>query len=358
MNLEKVIEALADERSIEEVRIQKIIEEAYEEAAYKKFGEGYDFSARYEDNDINLYNSYVAKENPTQPKRQIEADGSEFHKEDELVFQVHTDDPEKQQKLEGRYGSLIDLPRVGEEDFNRIAIGHARSLLSEELDSVNKERAHKLYKDQIGEIVSGRVRYISEYNIAVDLGKTKAILPKNQTLPNEIFDDGDTVTAVVKKVNPPNKDEQIILSRTDPQFVAALFKEDVEEIRDGRIELKDVVREAGHKTKMSVLSGEKGLSSVGPCIGRDGIRVMNISNKLGGERIDIIPFTTNLETYAEYAIGQNIDVLYSEEKENEVVIKVKEEDMKHAIGKKGRNIRLASRIIGEEIQLDSVKVGS
>lgn len=356
MNLQKVIETIADERSIDEERVSDIIEKAFVEAANKKYGQGYNFEAEYDDG-MTLRQKFVAKKNATDPYNEIPVSFGNWREGDELVFQVYLENPQKQKQLQKEYGDVVNIPSIGEDDFDRIAINHARELLSRELDQINKERAHDLYKDQIGEIVSGRVRYISDYNVAVDLGKTKAVLPQNQTLPDENFDEGENVTAVIKDVNPPTEGEQIILSRTDPQFVAAMFEEDVEEIRNGRIEIKDVVREAGFKTKISVMSQERGLSSVGPCIGKGGSRVMNISNKLGGERIDVVSYTSNLETYAENALGDSITVLYTEENEDAIKVKVPEEDMGLAIGKHGRNVRLASKLIGKEIDLQSMSVG-
>jgi len=342
LDLSIVIDKISKQRSIKKEKIIDVIEDAYLRAAKKKWPE-FQFESEYVDGDINL-----------QQIIEINDINNPFHADvgDDLVFDVYLDDEDKQIKLQEKYPSL-EFPEV-DGSFDRVAINQARNALQDKISGLNKERAYNLYSDQEGELVSGKVRYISDEQIAVDLGKVKAILPYDEIHPRDRIKPKDKISAVIKRINSPDEKEQIILSRKSPKYVEAIMKEEIQELEDGRVEIVDIVRDVGYRSKVAVRSNEKGLSGVGPCIGYNGARINRISDRLFGERIDVIPYSKNKSTYTKNALG--IDKCICTEEDDHIKAQVPEEEMSRAIGKKGTNTKLTSKLVEKRIKVEKLNI--
>jgi len=342
LDLSIVIDKISKERSIEKQKLIDVIENAYLRAARKKWP-GFNFETEYKNGNIHLHQII-----------RIEDKNNEFHADvgDDLVFDVNLDDPDRQVKLQEKYPNL-KFPDV-DGSFGRIAINEARDALQNKISGLNKERAYKLYKGQEGKMVSGKVRYVSDEEIAVDLGKVKAVLPYTEILPYDQIKPRDKVSAIIKEINSPQEDEQIILSRADEGFVASIMKEEVEELNNGRIEIVDITRLPGKKSKVAVRSNERGLTAVGPCIGYYGNRINKISDRLQGESVDIVEYSNNIKRYTKNALG--IDKCICTEKDEYILVQLSEEDMSKAIGKNGINVKLASDLIEREIRIEEMNL--
>lgn len=358
INLETVINRISKERSIDKQKLIDVVEEAYLKAAHKRWPQ-YNFETEYDSDkgDVKLYQIIDVVEEVEDPKTQTkEHAGHSGLVGDQLVYEIKINEQEYFQKLKNQIEDFVDLPNIDERDdsFNRIAINNARNLLQDKISELNKQRAHKLFKDQEGQMVSGKVRYVSDEEIAVDLGKVKAVLPYSEVSPRDNIKPKDNISAIIKKVHDPDAREQIILSRTDERFVQRIMEEHVQELKDGRIEIVDMAREPGTKTKVAVKSNEKGLSATGPCIGYYGSRIKDIRERLGGEKIDVIEFTSSIKRYAKNALS--LDKAICNEGNDAIEVSLPEEEMGRAIGRGGKNIKLASKLVGKKINLNAMKI--
>lgn len=355
MDIDIVVNQISRRKNIPREEVISLIENAYEEVLQKEYGEGYNFEASYDDGEVNIEQVFDVVEEVEEPKREA-AEASlgniQATAGDQLSFQIWQD-KEKQKKVAETY-SQFDLVEEPVEEFSRIAIDRARDMLSEKVSEIDRERAFNLYQGLEGEIVTGTVRYRQDDDIIADLGDVQAVLPYSEQMPDTFLAPQDRFHAVVKKVQDPTHKHQIILSRSSPLFIEALFNQNIDEIREGKIEIVEVAREQGKRCKVAVKSHEKGLSAVGPCIGRNGRRIKQINNKVN-ETIDVIKYSPRTKTYVKNALG-DVNVVSCEEKENSIFAKVPEEEMKQAIGKGGVNARLATELVGKQVSIDSIGI--
>ena len=184
------------------------------------------------------------------------------------------------------------------------------------------------------------------------MGRTEGIMPSEERTPNERLSQGQRLTFLLKDIRETIKGKEIILSRTDPEFVNKLFAREVPEIGAKTVEIKLIAREAGVRTKIAVYSSVSGVDPVGSCVGQKGVRVQAVTNELGGERVDVIPFDDNIEDLIKLALApaENLEVKVNE-KAKEAVVKAPEDQLSLAIGKDGQNVRLASKLTGYKIEI-------
>jgi N utilization substance protein A len=245
----------------------------------------------------------------------------------------------------------IDLPS---ETLGRIAAQAAKQVIFQKVRDAEQERVYKLYAPRLGEIITTVLRrFESNKNMICELDKTEILLPHKEKLPNEDFRRGDRVKAVIKQVFQETKGPQVIVSRADTRFLAKLLEMEIPEIANGNIVIKDIVRQPGERAKVAVVSNEKDIDPIGACIGVKGNRILAISGELQGEKIDVIEWSDSPMSYAKAALSPaKVDKVFILNKKEQVLqALVPKDQLSLAIGKKGINVRLASRIVGWKIEI-------
>jgi len=250
-------------------------------------------------------------------------------------------------------GDVIEI-NVPFEEFGRNAIQITKQILMQKIREFERDRVFEEYKDRTGEIVSGSVQQIDRTGILVNLGNAEAFMPKKDQIRRERYQQGSSIRAVVMKVDKEAKGPMITLSRTSPEFLKALFVQEVPEIYEGMIEIKSIAREAGGRSKIAVYSRDDRVDAVGACVGMKGSRVQAVVNELSGERIDIVPWSDDVSTFISRALSPaKITQVRPDIETHSVLVVVDEDQLSLAIGKEGQNVRLASRLAGWQIELVS-----
>jgi len=250
-----------------------------------------------------------------------------------------------------RLGDVLTFP-LKIEEFGRNAIQTAKQVLIQRVREAERERVFREYSDKIGVLVRGVVQQVDRGNAIVKLDQSEGFLPAREQIPRSYHRQGDYVRAVVINVDKSAKGPQVILSRTHPDFLRRLFEAEVPEIAENIVEIKAVAREAGARSKISVYSTDPRVDAVGSCVGMKGSRVQSIVRELGGERIDIVPWSQDPTVFVSRALSpaRVMDVRVVEVEKRMVVI-VADDQLSLAIGKGGQNARLAARLTGWKIDL-------
>lgn len=244
----------------------------------------------------------------------------------------------------------IDLPA---DTLGRISAQAAKQVIFQKVRDAEQEKTFVEFAPRIGEIITGVVRRFEDSSIILEINKTEALFPSRERLSNEEFQRGDMVKALITQVQKATKGPQVIVSRTHPKFLAKLLELEIPELANGNIEIKDLVRQPGERAKVAVQSKERDIDPVGACIGVKGNRILAISKELGGEKIDIIEWSSHPPDYAKAALSpariEKIVLLDKKEKIMQAI--VPQDQLSLAIGKKGINVKLASRLIGWKIEI-------
>jgi N utilization substance protein A len=250
-------------------------------------------------------------------------------------------------------GDTVASP-ISLENFGRIAAQTAKQVLFQRVREAEKEAIFEEYKDKAGQIVSGVVIRKEKGCYFVALGRAEAMLPIRSTLPTETLKRGETVRSYIEEVKVTQKGPVILLSRAHPNFVAELFKMEIPEIYEGLVVIKEIVREAGDRTKLTVYSKNPMVDPVGACVGMKGTRVQSIVRELRGERIDIIPWTDDPRVLIAKALSPAaVESIGINEEEKSAMVVVNDQQLSIAIGKKGQNVRLAMKLTGWDIDIIS-----
>ncbi len=249
-------------------------------------------------------------------------------------------------------GEFIEV-EVTPRNFGRIAAQTAKQAIIQRIRAAEKEVVFDEYKDRVGDIVSGSVRQFLRSDILVDLGRAEAILPANERVPTEEYQIGDRIRAYVLDVRSESAGPGVVLSRSHPNFVRALFEIEVSEIGDGIVEIKGIAREPGYRTKIAVLSHDEKVDPVGACVGMRGMRVKNIVRELSGEKIDIIRWSDDTRTYIANALSpaKLAKVEIDEQDPNLVHVVADADQLSLAIGKRGQNVRLTAKLLGMKVDI-------
>jgi N utilization substance protein A len=243
--------------------------------------------------------------------------------------------------------------------FGRIASQYGKQALMQEIRKAEKQLILEEFKDRVGDIVAGTVRRFERSDVTVDLGRYEALLPNRERVPTEEYQVGERIRCFVKAVETTQHGPEIILSRADPQFVIKLFQLEVSEIADGTIEIRAIAREPGFRTKLAVYSRDHKVDPVGACVGLRGQRVKNIVRELNNERVDIIPWSADLRTFITAALNPaTIKSFEVDEERRRVHLLVNADQLSQAIGKRGQNARLTSRLCGWQVDIDAEAVAS
>ncbi|MCA1958923.1 MAG: transcription termination factor NusA [Nitrospira sp.] len=332
-----VIDEIGRQKGIDKARVIGAIESALQTAAKKRFGQAENIQVEIDPKtgEISVVSKKVIVDQVTNPKAEISlAEARQYDADAEIGDEI---------------GSLIEMNELG-----RIAAQTAKQVIFQKVREAEWEAVQKEYSTRQGDLVNGVVLGMERRNYIVDIGKTEAILPIQEQIPRETYRRGDRIKALLLEVRRTPKDVQVILSRSHPQFVAKLFELEVPEIMEKIIEIKSVVREPGDRTKIAVVSREKGVDPVGACVGVKGSRVQAVVRELRGEKIDIITWTQDPRVFIAEALNPaTIEKVGIDEEKKSALVVAADSQLSLAIGKNGQNVRLAARLTGWKIDIIS-----
>ncbi|MBK7366678.1 MAG: transcription termination/antitermination protein NusA [Gemmatimonadaceae bacterium] len=336
----EILDALSQitrEKSVDRAMLIETLETGLASAVRKKHGLTADVEVRFNDKSGQLECALrmTVVDTVEDPAFQWTVEKARAHKSDAAV------------------GDVIRIP-LPISEFGRNAIQTAKQVLIQRVREAERDRVFKEYSDKIGTLVRGVVQQVDRGNVIVKLDFSEGVLPAREQIPRSYHRQGDYVRAVVLTVDKSAKGPQVIMSRTHPDFLKRLFENEVPEIADGIVEVKAVSREAGARSKISVFSTDPRVDAVGSCVGLKGSRVQSIVRELGGERIDIVPWSADPAVFVSRALSpaRVMDVKVNEADGRMNVI-VADDQLSLAIGKGGQNARLAARLTGWKIDLVS-----
>jgi N utilization substance protein A len=255
-------------------------------------------------------------------------------------------------KADAQVGEEIEV-EVTPVGFGRIAAQYAKQALMQHIRRAEKQLIFSEFKDRVSDIISGTVRRFDRSDVIVDLGKYEALLPNRERVPTEEYQVGERIRCYVKAVEQGPHGPEIILSRSDPRFVIKLFQVEVSEINDGTIEIKGIAREPGFRTKLAVWTRDEKVDPVGACVGLRGQRVKNIVRELNNEKVDIIRWDPNVRNFITNALAPaKLKAFQVDETSKRVRITVSEDQLSLAIGKRGQNARLTSKLTGWQVDIE------
>ncbi|MDR3518667.1 MAG: transcription termination factor NusA [Azospirillaceae bacterium] len=335
MELLQVADAVAREKNIDRDEVLDAMEQAIQKAGRSKYGHEHDIRARIDrkSGEIHLLRYREVTETIENEATQISVDTAQRLKKDAKPGDFLTD----------------ELPPI---DFGRIAAQTAKQVIVQKVREAERQRQFREYKDRISEIVNGLVKRVEYGNVTVDLGRAEAILRRDELLPREHFKNGDRVRALIYDVRSEVRGPQIFLSRTHPQFMAKLFAQEVPEIYDGVIDIKSVARDPGSRAKIAVQSSDSSIDPVGACVGMRGSRVQAVVGELQGEKIDIIPWSSDPATFVVNALAPaEVAKVVLDEESKRIEVVVPDDQLSLAIGRRGQNVRLASMLTGWDIDI-------
>ncbi len=335
--IKRVVEQISREKGIDRGILIKALEEALKSAARKKFGNRIDIEVQYnpKTSEIELFQFKEVTDTVDDPDTQISIEeGRELDPECEIGDSL---------------GIKMDTAM-----FGRIAAQSAKQVIIQKMKDAEREAVYSNFIEKKGEIINGIVQRIDHGNIVVNLGQAEAVLPADQQIPKETYRRGDRIRAYIQDVKEEARGHQIILSRTHPNFLINLFKTEVPEISEGIVVIKGAVREPGVRAKFSVVSHDSDIDPVGACVGIKGSRVQSVVQELRGEKIDIISWHMDAAKYVCNALApaEILRVIIDEAKHAMDVI-VPDEFLSIAIGKRGQNVRLASKLTGWQLDVKS-----
>ena len=257
----------------------------------------------------------------------------------------------QKRKADAAVGDRMEF-NVTPKNFGRIAVQTAKQTMMQRLRLAEKEMMYDEFKDRAGDIVSGSVRRFEKNDVMIDLGKFEARMPSRERVSTEDYNVGDRIRCYVVAVDNDARGPEIILSRSHPAFVRRLFEAEVAEISDRTVELKAIAREAGYRTKVAVGTNDEKVDPVGACVGLRGARVKNIVRELNNEKVDIIRWSEDLQDFVSDALKPAVIRTFTANEEDKVIhVTVDEEDLSKAIGRRGQNARLTSKLVGWDVQV-------
>jgi N utilization substance protein A len=336
--LYQTIEQISREKHIEPEIIVAAIEDAMVVAARKYYRTEEDLRSKFnpESGQVDVFSVHTVVEEVTDPLREISLG----------------DAKKRQPEIEVGGEEIETKPT---DVLGRIAAQTAKQVILQKVREAERDTIYNEFHTRVGELINSVVKRLEGPDIIVDLGRTEARLPKREQSRLEAYNVGDRLRVTIRAVERAAKGPQVVVSRADPALVQRLFEMEVPEIYDGTVQIRAVAREAGERTKIAVESRDKDVDPVGACVGMKGMRVQSIIRELRGEKIDIIPYNEETIAFAQKALSPakvtRVQVVDPEEKRLEVI--VEDTQLSLAIGKKGQNVRLASKLIGWNIDIKS-----
>ncbi len=334
-----VLEYMEKEKGIPRADMISAIVNAIKTAALKGVNSGQDLKIEINPKNGQLKAWAVMKvvDSVADPKTQIHVEKAQVFKHGAVIG----DAIEKE----------IDPSYLG-----RIAAQTARQAIMQKLRQFEKERIYDDFKDSVGDIVSGTVRRRERNDLFIDLGKAEAVMPGKEQVPGEEYSPGERIRCLLLEIENSSRGPEVILSRASPKFVRRLFELEVTEIADGTVKIEAFAREPGYRTKIAVTSADPKVDPVGACVGARGARVKSIVRELGGEKIDIIPYHADPKEMLIEALKPAVPrEIVLDEKTKRMLVRVANEDLAVAIGRKGQNARLTSRLVGWRLDIEEWK---
>ncbi len=331
----QIAKAVAQEKLIDESIVLEAIEEAIQKAARSRYGAELDIHC-----DIDPKTGEMRLTSRTTVVDEVENDAHQL-----TLDQARKTDPD------AYVGKVYEeeLPPI---EFGRVASQTAKQVITQKVREAERERQYEEYKDRVGEIVNGIVKRVEYGNVIVDLGKAEGIIRRNDGIPRESLQLNDRVRAYIYDVRQEVRGPQIFLSRAHPDFMAALFAQEVPEVYEGVIEIPRVARDPGSRAKIAVISNDSSIDPVGACVGMRGSRVQAVVNELAGEKIDIIPWNPDPATFIVNALQPaEVAKVVVDEDDQRIEVVVPDEQLSLAIGRRGQNVRLASQLTGWAIDI-------
>lgn len=335
LELLQIADAVAREKGIEMDIVLSAMADAIQKAAKARYGQ---------ENDIRV--DIDPKTGETKLLRVVTVVELVENDDTEISLAIaQRDNPDAQLGDE----VIDELPPV---EFGRIATQAAKQVIVQRVREAERERQYEEFKDRVGEIISGVVKRVEYGNAVLDLGRSEAVVRRDNLIPREVFRPGDRIRAYIQNVRREQRGPQVILSRTDPAFMSKLFMQEVPEIYDGVIEVRAVARDPGSRAKIGVISNDPGIDPVGACVGMRGSRVQAVVNELQGEKVDIIPWSPDPAAFIVNALAPaEVTKVVLDEDVQRIEVVVPDEQLSLAIGRRGQNVRLASQLTGWDIDI-------
>ena len=337
-DLKRIIEQISRDKGIEKHLLVETIEEAVRSAARNKFGNRRDMEVQFNDElgEVEIFQFRMVVET-------VEDDQTQVSLEEASAL-----DPGV--KVHDEIGTKMDNIA----DLGRIAAQSAKQVIIQMMKDAELDVIYDMYKDRKGEIVNGIVQRFERGNMIINLGRTDAILPHSEQIPKRSFRQGDRIRALLLDVRQSTREQQLILSRTNNDFLIKLFEMEVPEIAEGIVKVMGVSREPGFRAKIAVSSSESDVDPIGACVGMKGSRVQNVVQELQGERIDIIPWSPDPAKFVSSSLAPaEVAMVLVDEDKNSLMVVVPDDQLSIAIGRQGQNVRLASKLLGWNIDVKS-----
>ncbi len=332
-----VIDQISFERGIDRAEVIQALETALISASRKRLGENAHLETRLNETtgDLEILVTKTVVERPTDVLAEI------------TLAAARAIDPAA--ALGGTVVALTDLA-----DFGRVAAQTAKQVIMQRVREAERDHIHLDFKGREGEILTGTVHHKEKGDLYVDLGKTEGLLPKKEQIPRESYRSGDQLRAFVLEVRRTIRGPQVILSRTAPEFLVRLFELEVPEIRQGLVKVLGAARDPGERAKIAVLSTAKDVDPVGACVGMKGSRVQSVVRELRGEKVDIVPYSEDVRTFLVNALAPAlVDRVEIDAGRHALLAVVPDDQLSLGIGKRGQNVRLASKLVGWEVDIKS-----
>lgn len=335
MELKKAIDQISKDKGIDRNMLIATLEDAVRTSVERKFGDDLDIEVSFDEDsgDINVFQFKIVVDDPGDDNTEISLEDAQKH------------DPSVQ--LDDEVGFRLRV-----EDLGRIAAQSAKQVIIQRMRDAEQEIIYEEYKERKNEIISGSILRRDKAGWIINLGRTEALLPKDEQIPREHYKRGDRVQALIIDVRKEGRGPQIIVSRSHRDYMAALFKREVPEVDDGIVQIMGVARDPGSRAKVAVMSRDRDVDPVGACVGVRGSRIQNIVQELRGERIDIVVWSPEIATYASNALAPaQLSRIIVDEEESLLEVIVPDDQLTNAIGRKGQNVKLAAKLLGWKIDI-------
>lgn len=336
-DLNYVIEQVGKEKGIPKETIIEALEEAILSASKKKYGSHLDLEAHYSEElgEIEVFQFKTVVENVSEPDMEINEEDAKHHDPECMVGDA--------------IGIKLDTSSLG-----RIAAQTAKQIIIQKVRNAESDVIYNEFKDKKGEIITGVIQRVEKNHYIINLGRTEALMPYKEAIPGETYRQRERVKGLILDVEKGQKGCMILMSRTHPGFLMKLFELEVPEIQEGIIKIIGAAREPGERAKISVYSEDPDIDPIGACVGVKGSRVQSIVQELRGEKIDIIPYSKDIAKFVCNTLAPaRVSKVYINEEEHSMEIIVNDDQLSLAIGKKGQNVRLASKLTSWKIDISS-----
>ena len=333
--LKKAIDQISKDRGIDRDLLIDTLEEAVRSAVARKYGDAMDIEVTFNEDlgEIEVYQFKVVVD--------------EVHDEISEIILEEAQQHDPGVRLDDEMGFKLKI-----EDLGRIAAQSAKQVIIQRMRDAEQEIIFEEYKDRVGEIVGGIIQRRDRTGWIINLGRTEALLPKDEQIPRERYKRGDRVQGYIIDVQKESRGPQVLISRSHPNYMAALFHREVPEVADGTVKIMGVARDPGLRAKVAVNSRDRDVDPVGACVGIRGSRIQNVVQELRGERIDIVVWSPDIVMYARNALSPATISRITVDDEDEVLeVVVPDDQLTLAIGRKGQNVKLASRLLGWKIDI-------